>query len=293
MLSGVTVSCFLFSYLVVLALEATRPVIKVPFRNWLSAGMLTAGIVAHGLFLYYQFAQLQNGAAHIFANWFQWALVGSFVLAIVCLVLLLRNPNTGVSLFLVPIVLLLSILGVLFREAGSFSFAADQQMALWRWVHTISLLIATVFIGLGAAFGVMYLVQADRLKRKAGGLRKLKLPPLEFQQSVNRLCLFAAPVFLGVGMLSGILMRIRESGTVPWFDGGIAATGLLFAWSLLAAGWEFFSTGSLGGRRSARLAIANLLFMVLVLLALVLSSHGLTGDDANPPMMGIPAEGPN
>ncbi|RMF40713.1 MAG: hypothetical protein D6753_11115 [Planctomycetota bacterium] len=280
----------MLSYLVVLALEATRPFCKVPFRNWLSAGMLTAGIIAHGTFLYYQFAQSLNGSGHLFADWFQWVQVGSFVLAIVCLVLLLRNPNTGVSLFLVPIILLLSVLGLLFREAGSFSIAPGQQVALWRWVHTLSLLIGTVLIGLGAAFGGMYLVQADRLKRKVGGLRKLKLPPLEFQQSVNRLCLLATPVFLGVGMVSGILLKLSESDSVPWFDGGIAATAILFLWSLLAAGWEFLSSGSLGGRRSARLAIANFLFMMMVLLALVLSSHGLAGQGEESSPMQSPAE---
>ncbi|GIX00429.1 MAG: cytochrome c assembly protein [Pirellulaceae bacterium] len=274
MLSGVTVSCFLFSYLLALVWEAVRLIGKRTGRTWITVFLLIAGLVAHASFLYYHL-RLPDAAGAPLAinNWFQWSMAGSFILAILCFLLILRNPQTSVSLFLLPVVL--SVTGIALVFGGSGSFGAGGSAAAWRWIHGISLLIATVFISLGAAFGAMYLVQSGRLKRRPGGQRKLRLPALEFLQRMNRWCLFATAVALAVGFVSGILLQLQTDQPFRWWEGGIVATAALFLWSSLAAMWEVFSTGSMGGRRVARLVVANFLLLVVVLTALMVSSHGL------------------
>ena len=91
---------------------------------------------------------------------------------------------------------------------------------------------------------------------------------------MNRLSIFASAGGLGIGLLSGVVLNFNREGQIAWFSGSILVTFALFAWSLVAAGMEMSSSGSLGGRRSAYLAIANFLFLVVVLGFVLLSSHG-------------------
>lgn len=99
-------------------------------------------------------------------------------------------------------------------------------------------------------------------------------PTLEFLQSMNRMSLFVSMVSLGVGMISGVAMNLYSAGGMSWFSGGIVFTFALFLWSLVAAVMEFTASSSLGGRRTAYLAIANFIFLMVVLGIVLFSSHG-------------------
>ena len=94
-LSGVSVSCFLLSYLIVLIVEASRFAFKVPGRKILLIGMMTAGLIAHSVFLYYQFfsAPLASAPPQLLSNWFQWSVLGAWGLAFACLIFIIRNQN--------------------------------------------------------------------------------------------------------------------------------------------------------------------------------------------------------
>ena len=272
MLAGVSVSCFLLSYLVVLVVEASRFAFKIPGRNAILIGMMTAGLIAHSLFLFNQFSTVTAGGdqPHLLANWFQWSVLGAWGLAFACLVLIIRNPNGSMGLFLIPLVLGLIGLASL---SSTEPFQRETTITLWRTIHGVSLLVGTMFICLGMAFGSMYLVQSYRLKLKLRPSKKFRLPALEFLQSMNRLSIFASSIALGMGLLSGVALNFNSHGRIAWFSSSILFTFALFAWSFVATLMEVSSKGSLGGRRSAYLVIANFLFMAVVLGFVLFSSH--------------------
>ncbi len=274
MLAGVTVSCFLLSYLLVLLFEAARIYFKYPGRNLLVIGMLIVGLIAHSIFLVNQFSLgAQTGERpQLLANWFQWAVLAAWGLALASLILTVRNPQGSIGLFLMPLVLTLIGLGLLLRHAPPFH--PNTTVNLWLGIHGVGLLVSTMFIALGMAFGIMYLVQSNRLKTRRLARAKVKLPALEFLQSMNRLSIFASAIGLAIGLLSGIVLNFNRAGQISWFNGEIVFTFALFAWVLVAAILEIASRGALGGRRSAYLVIANFVFMVLVLALVLFQSHG-------------------
>lgn len=283
MLAGVSVTCFLLSYIVVLIAEASRIVLKIPGRNVLILGMLIAGIIAHSVFLVNQFSvvTVEGGKPQLLANWFQWTVLGAWGLAVACLILTLRNPNGLMGLFLIPLILGLIGLGQTLRDSKPFQ--AETTIGVWRVIHGVSLLVGTMFICFGVAFGIMYLVQSVRLKNKRPGTKRFRLPTLEFSQSMNRLSLFVSAIALAIGLLSGVVLNLGNEGQIDWFSGGILFTFALFACALMAAVLELVSSGSLGGRRSAYLVIVNFVILVLVLGIILISSHG----QLNPSMTAV------
>jgi hypothetical protein len=261
-------------------MEATRFFGKLPGRNLFLVGMLAAGLIAHSLFLINQFVAGDNASGQGLANWFQWSVLAAWGLAVAYLVLTIRNPNSSLGLFFIPLILGLIGLGLLLRN--SVPFAAETTINVWRSIHGVSLLVGTMFICFGAAFGLMYLMQSGRLKRKRKSAVGFKLPTLEFLQSMNRLSLFTTSIALAVGFVSGVILNINEGGQLAWFSVGILATSALFIWALVAATFELTAGGSLGGRRSAYLVIANFFFLLLVLGVVLVSDHG---QEAAPPQI--------
>lgn len=276
MLSGVTVSCFLLSYVVVFVVEASRFVLKIPGRTAFLVTMLVLGLFAHSVFLVNQFTGIDPEGTKIVANWFQWAVLGAWGLAMAYLMLAIRNPNGSMGLFFIPLILGLIGLGQLQRD--SIPFKAETTISVWRVIHGVSLLLSTMVICFGVAFGAMYLVQSYRLKSRKKLNQRLKLPTLEFLQSMNRKSLFTTTVAVACGLLSGIILNVNRQGHLDWFSTGVVFTFALFVWSLTASVLELTTRGSLGGRRSAYLVIANFLFLLVVLTIVLISSHGQPAD---------------
>jgi hypothetical protein len=274
MLPGVTVTCFLLSYLIALLLELSRLAVRFPGRNVILIGFLGLGWIAHTVFLVNQLSAGVGGgnSPQWLSSWFQWAILGAWGLAGTYLFLLIRNPQTATGVFLSPPILALIVLAMVVRDSPPFS--PETTASLWRTIHGASLLVGTMFICFGVAFGAMYLVQSRRLKSKLRPSRGFSLPTLEFLQSMNRLSLFVSVIGLGLGMISGVAMNVGEDGKIAWLSGGIVFTFALFIWSLVAAIMEVASKSSLGGRRTAYLAIANFVFLLIVLGIVLFSSHG-------------------
>lgn len=269
MLTGISLTCFFFSYLFVLILELVRLVYPFPARHVIAVLGMTAGLLAHTIFLGNEL--LSNQSSRLLSNWFQWAAFGAWGLALACTVLMSRNRNSNVGLFLIPMVLILIGVAVTLRETRPF--ASESAINLLGRVHAVSLLLGTMFIFQGFAFGLMYLMQSHRLKSKRNHRGRFRLPALEFLRSMNRLNLFASTASLAVGVTTGIFLNIGR-GQVSWISGGVVFSLALFVWVFIAALLEYTSKGSLGGRRSAYLSIANLVFLAVVLLLVWLTAHG-------------------
>jgi len=269
-LTGVSVTCFLFSYLSVFVIELSRLFFRFPARQFLVLLGMVAGLLAHTVFLANEFFGPQ--AERAVGNWFQWVALGAWGLAITCTYLMARNREGNIGIFLIPMILMLIGLASILR--GSQPFADPTAVSLWGRIHAVSLLLGTMFICQGCAFGVMYLLQSVRLKSKRNSGKGFRLPALEFLRTMNRLNLYASAAALGVGMLSGILLNLGRRGQVEWLSSGVLVSVALFLWVFIAAVLERSSKGSLGGRRSAYLSIANFVFLAVVLVVVLLASHG-------------------
>ncbi|MBX3420997.1 MAG: hypothetical protein KF752_05495 [Pirellulaceae bacterium] len=270
MLTGVSLTCFLFSYLAVLGLELARLFFRIPWRQALAVFGMSAGVLAHTIFLVNQLLQPDSG--RLLSDWFQWCVLAAWGLAAVCTLLMARNPNGHLGLFLIPTVL--ALIGLASVAQGGQSFAETSEISFWGRTHGVSLLLGTMFIGQGFAFGLMYLVQSHRLKTKRNTSGSLRLPALEFLRSMNRLSIYAATLALAVGMVSGILLNVNRDQQMAWYSGSVLVSLALFVWVAITALLEYGSKGSLGGRRSAYLSIANFLFLAIVLLLVLRAAHG-------------------
>lgn len=272
--TGVTVVCFLLSYAIVLGLEISRLVARVPGRMLAMIGMMVVGWIAHTLFLA---DRLWASISHqdnplLLSSWFQWSLLAAWGIATIYLFLLVRRPENAIGIFVLPLVL--SLIGIAHVVRDSPPFQREASVNFWRIFHGVSLLVGTMLITFGLAVGLMYVVHAYRLKRKLRPTLGFRLPSLEYLQSLNRLCVFVSTAALGLGLVSGGVLNFNRSGQIAWLDRGILFPTALFLWLLVATIIEMTSARSLGGMRTAYLSIANFLFFVFVWGVVLFSSHG-------------------
>ncbi|MFN9911089.1 MAG: hypothetical protein ACK53L_00810, partial [Pirellulaceae bacterium] len=107
MLSGVTINCFLLSYIIVLALELLRLYLKMPWRMVAIFLMATLAWLTHGLYLWDRW----SAAKAVAGSWgapptlFDWGLIAAWFLATLYLGLLIRRPTNAIGAFLLPLVL--------------------------------------------------------------------------------------------------------------------------------------------------------------------------------------------
>jgi ABC-type uncharacterized transport system permease subunit len=277
MLSRISVICFAASYGVTLALEATRLLFRSGIRGALMLGFAGAGLVAHSIFLYYQWLRTPPGATPL-SNGRDWCLVAAWVLVVFYLYVMCYHPRTAVGLFTLPLVL--GLIGVARFVASYEPFPREANSKVWGLVHAGSILLGSVAVAIGFASGLMYLHQARRLKHKRPPRKGLRLPSLEWLQKTNSRTLTLALLMTGLGILSGTVLNAANygstSGWVPWNDPVVLSTGVMFGWLLISAAIGMAYRPARKGRRVAYHTLVSFLFLVLAL-AMVLSGmtrHG-------------------
>lgn len=275
-LSGISVTCFVGSYLVALALELTRPLFRVPVRGVVTVGFIIAGLLSHLVYLV-MLADPSAGTAEtgLLAGWYSWSLLLAWALAACYLVLYLRRPDTTIGYFLLPPVLGLVLLALLVQDWEPFT--RQRAAGFWRSVHGFSMLVGATAVLLGFVAGMMFLVQSVRLKQKRAASRGLRLPTLEWLQKLNRGCLVFSTGAVALGTLAGVIMNLNESGAVAWASRAIVLSFVLLAWLLAAVGMEFFYKPARQGRKVAYLTLASFGFLVLAMTGVLGSNHGTNG----------------
>ncbi|NIL96528.1 MAG: hypothetical protein GTO53_03825 [Planctomycetales bacterium] len=268
---GITVTCFAASYLVALMLEFSRLFFRSGVRGALMLGFAGAGLVAHSLYLAGRLARFDGGPV---SGWFEWFLLASWILVATYLYLACYHPRNPIGLFILPLVLVLIAVGYLFRFEGAFGGAR-----LWGLVHGLSLLMGTVVVLIGFVAGVMYLIEAHRLKQKRPPAGRFRLPSLEWAEKVNGRTLVFSTILLGIGVLSGLALNaINQSQgamALPWSDPVVWSSGVLLAWLVAAAAFNFAYRPARRGRKVAYLTVASMIFLLLALgvILLVPSKH--------------------
>ncbi len=270
MLSRVTVLCFAGSYIVAFALELSRLVFRSSLRGLVMLGFTAAGLVAHTAFLFYQAERINaqlHGVGLPLSSTQHWYLTAAWLLAAMYLFLAISHPQVQFGLFFLPLVL--ALIGVGHYLADPNPAASPPDPTVWGLIHGISLMLATVAVLVALVAGLMYLGQAQRLKRKAIPPRGLYLPSLEWLQRANGRGLNVGMAMLAVGIVSGMVLNViyaeRHQRFVPWTDPVIVSTVGMFAWlaGCRLAGWAYRPARE--GRKVAYLTVVSFVFLVLAL----------------------------
>jgi len=263
MLAHVHVVCFFTSYAVALVLEMSRLFFRMPVRLAVMVGFASMGLVLQSAYL----AHHARIGAMPLSSWHDWHLIASWILAASYLLLVATRPQTNVGLFLLPVVLILTAVGWSFPATASFP--RDQALQMWGTAHGLMLLLGTVAVSLGFVAGLMYLVQSWRLKRLASSRLTIKLPSLEWLQSVNKQSLVYSSGFIALGLIAGIVLnaiKARGSGAgVPWTDSVVISSAGLLVWLLAATAFEWLYKPAQQGRKVAYLTVASFLFLAVVM----------------------------
>ena len=272
MLQGVGIICFAASYAVALAMEVSRLLFRSGVRGAVMLGFAGAGLLAHTAFLYYQ-AVVPKGSP--LSSERDWYLMAAWVLVAAYLYLVYYHPRTAFGLFLLPLVLGLVGMGAF---ADTQSFAPEPAYRVWRVIHSVSILLATVSVSVGFVAGLMYLGQARRLKHKLPPIRGLRLPNLEWLQRTNGRTLGVSVLMMGVGVISGMILNLIKDQTqaarLPWYDPLVLSSTLMFAWLLMALVLGALYKPARQGRKVAYLTMVGFVFLLIALSLFLGTQHG-------------------
>lgn len=268
-LSGITLLCFAASYGVTLLLEASRMLFRVPVRFVVMLLFTVAGLFAHTVYLGLLAKKALPGGLPL-SSWYEWCLLGAWVLVAVYLALVMRRPESSIGIFILPLVE--GLIGVAWLLKDSPPFQRSEALQYWGIVHGVSLLLGTVAVMIGFVAGLMYLVQSYRLKHKFAPSAGFRLPSLEWLQGFNERALVLSSVLLLAGLASGTVWNIIKGDEgVPWTDRVILISGVLVVWLIAALLFNGFYRPARQGRKVAYLTVASFIVLMLVL-AIVLTS---------------------
>jgi hypothetical protein len=239
--------------------------------------MMLAGIFAHSIFLWDKFQADFSGGTPL-ASWYDWCLVISLALAVTYTIIALQRVRHSVGIFFLPVILGLILFAISIE--GHQPFSAQERGNLWGMTHGISLLAGTVSMAIAFTTGLMYLVQASRLKRKLPPRAGFRLPSLEWLQVCNRRSLFLATGLIMIGLFSGIIMNVqfqnKLKNIVPWDDLVVISSSVLLLWLIGVSVFEMLYRPARQGRKIAYLTMASFLFLIMVLCFVIFGQHAET-----------------
>jgi ABC-type uncharacterized transport system permease subunit len=193
-------------------------------------------------------------------NLFVWMCVGAY------LIWGCRAPFRLLGLVVMPLAVVL--LAFAWAAGGAGTPVRSQFGDAFLAFHVGLILAAFAGFTLAAALAALYLWQDRRLKRRTAGVLKLRSPSLETLDQLTARTIAVALPLLTVGAGVG-LARLREDGAA--FDAVMGLT--LLTWLVYAAFLFLRWEAAWRGRRTAQLALAGFLLVVLVRVVLTPVVH--------------------
>ncbi len=277
MLDKITILCFAASYSVALGLEATRFWFRSGVRGVLLLGFSAAGLLAHSMYLAALWTR--SGVTPLFSE-YDWYLSAAWILAVIYFYFLCVRPKNSLGLFFLPLVLaLVSVANFL---ANQEPFAKPEGTRILNIAHGVFLLLGTVTVLFGFAAGVMYLVQASRLKHKRPPRQGLQLPSLEWLAKANTRALHISLVLVLGGFVSGLVLSNLRHNEIHWSDPIVLVSTGMVGWMLISSLFSLFYKPARVGQKVAYLTMASFVFLVLTLAAFLYDTrHGGTDRSDN------------
>jgi ABC-type transport system involved in cytochrome c biogenesis permease subunit len=241
-------------------------------------GFAGAGLLAHTLFLAYR-AATASGAP--LSSAYDWYLLAAWVLVAIYLFLFYNHPKAAIGIFVLPVVL--AMIGIA-QLSDRQPFPQDPAAQVWGTLHGVFLLFGYVAVVVGFIAGVMYLLQANRLKRKQLPPTRLRLPSLEWLDGVNGRAIVLSAIFVAAGFISGMILNAvnhrQQIDYVPWNDPIVWRLGGTMAWLVVVALFSQLYRPANHGRKVAYLTVASFVFLAFtaILRPFVASQHSPQGE---------------
>ncbi len=254
LLIHISTSCFGASYLLAFGCELAR-------LRWPSAALRWAALVwgGIGLFTHSVFLAVHHPSP---AAAYGATLAVAWVLAVFSLYGSLHAPRRAWAVFILPMVLgLVALAAFAVSSADKTAVLGDK---LWATVHGIFVLLAAVGVCVGCLASVMYLIQADRLRRKLPPLGRMNLLSLERLEAMSRRAVNLAFPLLTVGLLLGLILLPWPQLGDNWLN--LKVLGTVGLWAVFGV-LLYLRYAGVSGRRLAWLTIAAFGLMLVVLLA--------------------------
>jgi ABC-type uncharacterized transport system permease subunit len=198
-------------------------------------------------------------------NFFETSSLCAWLFAVVFLIVYWRYKFAGLSLFIFPLVTVLSLAAAM--GAPLAPWANRQVRDVWLLVHIVLVLVGYSALLLSAGAAVFYLIQERQLKRKQmsrswlGFLKTERIPPLATLDSLITRSMSFGFVAITLAVIAGSTWASIEMG-VRWISQPKIAVSLItwVFWLLMvflrvSAGWR--------GRKAAILALIVLGFCAL------------------------------
>jgi ABC-type uncharacterized transport system permease subunit len=257
------VLCFAGTYGLALLSELARFVTRSAVRWYLTVGLTTLGWLVQTAYL----ADLGWSQKKVpVTSAFESLVVLSWIFALIGLYLMIHSPRpVAVGLFVLPLVLALVLVAGRFASRTAAVGQWRGTTAFWGAVHGIFLLAGAVSTCVAFAAGLMYLVQANRLKHKRRARFGFALPSLEQSERLNRGAITVAFPLLTFGLVIGVILglatrRGAAGMTLSWTDPKVVSAGLM--WLVFAVLLNARFRPAMRGRSVMLLTILAFAFLV-------------------------------
>ncbi len=281
-ISDMTITCFAACYVIALTLAVSRLLFRWSLPTIVTLAISVVGLVAHSLYLVaHTQEEVVKLAISPLSSWYDFCLLAAWVVAASYIGLTIRRGENALGLFLLPLVL--GLIGAAAYVQDLAPFPERTALSVWRLVHGLTLMLGTTAVVIGFAIGLMYLVQAYRLKHKLPPPRGIRLPSLEWLQNFNREALVTSTCLLAVGLLSGVVLNLIGRATVSWTDPVVLSSGVLFVWLVAMTIFEAVYRPAREGSKVAYLTLGSFVFMGLALYFVLFGSHATDSKTALKP----------
>jgi ABC-type transport system involved in cytochrome c biogenesis permease subunit len=184
-------------------------------------------------------------------NFYESASVCAFLIALVFLFVHWRYQFSSLSVFLFPLVFLLTLVGAM--EIPVAGWANPRLRDAWLLVHVLLILIGYASLLLTAVASVFYLVQERHLKRKQPRAFFDRLPPLGTLDNLITRSMGMAFAFITLGVIAASTWAFIESGT-RWIGEAKIAIAFL-TWGVCLVMVFLRTTAGWRGRKAALLSV--------------------------------------
>jgi len=187
----------------------------------------------------------------------------AWVITVAFLTLYYRYKASSLSVFIFPLVFLMTLVGALKSQSSSWSNPTIRST--WLVIHVVLSLLGYAALLFTAAAAVVYLIQERQLKRKSVSAVYRALPPLGTLDELISRSLGAGFAFVTAGIVIGSIWASKEMGSSWIGNSSIAISFVTWAVYLalvfvrVGAGWR--------GRKTAILSIVALACCVATWLA--------------------------
>jgi len=209
----------------------------------------SVGVVLHMVSIVEETVWIGSFPLH---NFYESVSLCAFLIAVLFLFAYWRYRIQTMSVFLFPLVFLMTLVGSLRTPVGAWSSPTLRDA--WLVVHVALVLLGYAALLVMATAATIYLIQERQLKGKRPGVLSERLPPLATLDNLITWSTSIAFVLITLAVIAGSIWGFVESGT-RWIREPKIIISLL-TWCMYLAMAYLRVTAGWRGRKAALMAVA-------------------------------------